>query len=93
MVRLDRVVHDPEATALAGLKKRALELTDEARRAERGNIAPDLQRQVTRMSRSKRRSLPVRILRVRTTFAAGTFATTAPAGSNAKIEFELSRSP
>jgi hypothetical protein len=88
MVRLDRVVHDSEAPALAGLAQRALELAHEAHRAQRRDILPDLQRQVTRMPRRKRSSLPMRVLRARGALAARTFAGDRPSGAQREDRVE-----
>jgi hypothetical protein len=42
VVALDRVVHEPEPPALARLPPALLQLGDELRRAERGNVFLDL---------------------------------------------------
>jgi hypothetical protein len=48
VVALDRVVHEPEPTTRVRSAERALELTHDSRKPERGQAAPQTQRHVAR---------------------------------------------
>jgi hypothetical protein len=89
MIPEQRVVHDAESPALAREAQRALELANEADRAQRRNIAADAEREVAGMTRRQRSASRVRVASAKTGLAAGTFASSAPLASKPEVELRL----
>ena len=78
VIRLDRVVDQPETSSVARRSEAAFELTHERDRAKRGQSSPDLQRDMARKPRRELRTHPVRMARARAALAARTRASSNP---------------
>ena len=93
VIVLDRVMHQPEAPAVARFGEAALQLSHQPDRAQRGQVALHFQRHVAGKPRRERRTRPVRMARAWAALAARTRASAAPARRLPQIQIELTNSP
>jgi len=89
VVALQRVVHHAEPRAVPNDAQASFELAYEANRAERRDAAPQLQRDVTGVSRGERLATSVRIERMRAALAPRPVASAAPGRRRAEDQREL----
>jgi hypothetical protein len=84
-------VHDAESPTLASEAPRALELTHEASRSQRRDIAANAKSEVTGMSRGERSAPRVLVTSARTGLAPSPVASAAPSSRQVEIEGKLAR--
>jgi hypothetical protein len=93
VVRLDRVVHEPEAPTVTCLAEAALEFPDQTHRPQRRQPGSNLQSDMAGEARRQRRTHPVRITRVQSALAASARAPSSPARCLTEIQIELTTPP
>ena len=93
VIRLDRIVRDAKGSALARHGKARFELLHQPVGAQRGNARPHLERHMTWEPRRQTRTRPMRVPRIRTRLAPGSFATSTPARRFSQFQIELPPSP
>jgi hypothetical protein len=92
VIALNRVVGQPEPVTLAHLAPAPLELGHESPRSQSGNVALDLERDVTRMPRRQRHSPTVRVAPLRPGLAARAGTRASPTFRRREVETELAGS-